>query len=126
MARKKIRKYPNREYYREKFKEYFSTNSEKVLNETLEKMGYNTVEEMRYHDIHDCWFDCGWVIIYPRNQEQQKEWKLDSDYGSDHDFMNECDMPYGTQSTTIKEIMTEIAIRDLGLGEELIAFTRLD
>lgn len=126
MAGKKVRNYPNREHYRKLFRNYFAENANKVLEETLKRMNYKTVEEMRYHDIHDCWYDCGWVLIAPRNKDQAHEWKLDSDFGSDHDFMNECDMPYGTQSTTIKEIMTDIAIRDLGLQEELIAYARLD
>lgn len=126
MARTKVRKYRTREYYEEAIHNYFKENGPKVLEETVKRMKYETVEEMRYHDIHDCWYDCGWVLITPRNPEQSKEWRLDSKFNSDYAFLNECDMPYGTQSTTIKQIMVEIAIRELGLQEEIIVFTRLD
>ena len=126
MARTKVRNYHNREHYETLISNYFKENATKVLEETVERMGYKTVEEMPYHDIHDCWYDCGWVLITPRSSEQSREWRLDSRYDTDYTILGERDMPYGTQSTTIKKIMVDIAIRELGLQEEIFVYTRLD
>lgn len=125
MGRRKVRNYKGREYYKELFNNYFNTHHNEVMREVLDKLGFDTVENMSKAEYRGYFgFDCGWILVSPKNSEQSHEWFLDNDRISSDLYVS--NPYYNTQSTTIKEIMVEKALRDLGLRDEFYVSVRLD
>lgn len=124
MGRRKIRHYKDRQYYRELLNEYFKLHNFEVLRAVINFLGFDSVEEMRNAEITGCWFDCGWVIISPKNKDHWHEWYLDNDRISADLYVE--NPLYNTQSTTIKEIMVIKALKDLGIDNEFNIRTKLD
>lgn len=125
MGRHKVRNYNTRDFYRKLFDGYFTEHNEEVMKEVLEQTGFKTVEDLSRAEYHGYFgLDCGWIQISPTNREQAHEWYLDSNRIDTYLFIhNPC---YNTQSTTIKEIMTRRALKDLGLENEFSMSVRLD
>lgn len=124
MGRRKVRHYKSREYYKDLLNQYFNEHAEEVIKYTVKRMGFDSLEAMRAEELTGMWFDCGFVYISPRNSEWSHEWFLDNDRISSNLYVNNPD--YNTQSVTIKEIMVEKALRDLGLENDFYILTRLD
>ena len=125
MGRRKVRNYNPRAYYTDIFNRYFNEHHIEVMREVLEKTGFDTVKALADAEYHGYFgFDCGWIIISPKNKEQSHEWFLDSNRIDSVLFVhNPC---YNTQSTTIKEIMVKRALKDLKLEDEFYMSVRLD
>ena len=125
MGRRKVRNYKGREYYKELFDEYFKSHHNEVMSEVLSRTGFDTESDLRAAEYRSYFgFDCGWILISPKNKEQWHEWYLDDNRISAYLFVhNPC---YNCQSTTIKEIMVRKALRDLGLADEFNVTVRLD
>ena len=124
MGRRKVRNYKPREYYKDLLNKYFSEHAEEVIEYTVQRMGFDSLKAMRAEELTGMWFDCGFVYISPRNSEWSHEWFLDNDRISANLYVN--NLAYNTQSVTIKEIMVEKALRDLGLENDFYILTRLD
>lgn len=123
MGRRKVRNYKNREYYVNLFHEYFREHTQELLEYTAGVLGFETPRAMRDEEMTGCWCDCGYVIISPTNKEQYREWRLDDGYSA-HLYVH--NPMYDTQSTSIKEIMVNKMLLDLGLSKDFNVFTRLD
>ena len=68
-------------------------------------------------------FDCGWTIIYPKNREMEREWKLDNGM---YDYQIFAHPSYYPQSTTVQEIQVRKALKDLNLEDEFGCYVKLD
>lgn len=124
MGRKKVRKYPTKQFYEDMFKEYFDAHGDEVIRDMLDRLGYESMEKLRNDEMHMAFgFDCGWTIIYPKNQEMEREWKLDN---GRYDYSIFAHPTYYPQSTTVQKVQVEKAIRDLGLGDTFGCYVRLD
>ena len=124
MGRRKVRHYNGRDFYRNLFDEYFRSHSDEVLEYTVKVMGFESLRAMRDEEMTGVWFDCGWILLRPKNAEWAHEWFLDDDRISSYLYVsNPC---YNTQSTTIKEIMVKKALKDLGLENDFSVTVRLD
>lgn len=125
MGRRKVRHYNTREYYKTLFNDYFVSHNDEVMTEVLRQTGFNSVEELTEAEYRSYFgFDCGWIMLTPKNSEQAHEWFLDDNRISSKMFVhNPC---YNAQSTTITQIMVEKAVRDLGLEDTFYVSVRLD
>lgn len=125
MARTKIRKYPSTMVIRDKLNNYFVENRERVLKALLEYTGYTSTESLREAEFNGRFgLDCGWVYVRCRNSNQYHEWELDN--GKYDAYVNRIRCSYDTQSTTLKEFQTNLALMDLGLEYDYYTYTRLD
>jgi hypothetical protein len=82
------------------------------------------VERLQEDECHMKFgFDCGWIHLHPKNKEMLHEWELDN--GIYCAYVHA--MPsLNCQSTTIKRVQVEKAVRDLGLEKDFYVLTRLD
>ena len=123
MARRKIRNYPNKEYYENYFNEYFITHHDDVIADMVERTGFNSLDE-----LHDAEFkmyfglDCGFTYYIPYDSKMSREWKLDN-YDDKLYGIRES---YPTQSITLQEIQFKKALADLGLQDVFYVYSRLD
>lgn len=125
MGRIKIRNYPTREFMQEVFDEYFNEHNDEVMQLVLDTFGFNTVEEMQNAEYHGFFgLDCGWITLTPTNRDQAHEWFLDSGRIDSKMFVR--NPLFNTQSTSIKQVMIEKAVKDLGLGDRFYVGVRLD
>ena len=121
---KKVRKYPPKGFYEEKFEGYFREHKGEVIGNLLDTLGYDSLEHLKEDEMNMAFgFDCGWTVIYPKNEEMAREWKLDN---GRYDYSIFAHPTYYPQSTTIQKIQVEKAIRDLGLGDTFGCYVRLD
>ena len=123
MGRKKIRNYPNKEYYENYFNEYFITHHDDVIADMVEKTGFNSLEELRDAEYHMYFgLDCGFTHYIPYDYKMSREWKLDN-YDDKLYHIRES---YPTQSITLQEIQYRKALADLGLQDVFYVWSRLD
>ena len=130
MGRKKVRKYPSREYYEDLLEQYFNEHNGAVIPYVIERIGENPayygIEDLMNDECRMRWgFDCGWILLYPKNSEMAHEWELDNGKYGAYVWTDRA-LPYCPQSTTLKYIMIEKAVNDLGLNNEFWISTRLD
>ena len=123
MGRRKIRNYPNKEYYKDLFNEYFATHSDEVIANMLEETGFNSLDELHDAEFKMYFgFDCGFTYFIPCNKEMTREWRLDNYdnllYGIRESYMS--------QSTTLKEIQCRYALAQLHMEDEFFVYSRLD
>lgn len=130
MGRKKVRHYPSREYYEDLLEQYFNDNNGAVIPYVIERIGENPayygIEDLMNDECRMRWgFDCGWILMYPKNREMEHEWELDNGKYGAYVWTDRA-LPYCPQSTTLKRIMLEKAVKDLGLDDDFWLSTRLD
>lgn len=115
----------NASYYESAIAKYFRENKESVLDETLTTLSIEvapiwtpirTVKDMRNWDLKSGTLDCGWVYIASRSHSNES-WRA---------IISEKDMPYHTQSVTIKQIMVNIAIRELKFDDQIYSYSHYD
>ena len=124
MGRRKVRHYPSVEFYEGMLREYFDTHRHEVIGNLLDTLGYESVERLQEDECHMKFgLDCGWIHLHPKNREMSHEWSLDNGiYGA-----YVCARPsLNCQSTTIKRVQVEKAVRDLGLEDVFYISERLD
>ena len=124
MGRKKVRNYPPKGFYEEKLDGYFREHRHEVIGNLLDTLGYESVERLQEDECHMKFgLDCGWIHLHPRNKEMSREWGLDNGiYGA-----YVCARPsLNCQSTTIKRVQVEKAVKDLGLEDVFYISERLD
>lgn len=125
MPRPKIRKHETVKQVQAKFNEYFVNNEEEVIKDLLAKMGYDSTDALWDDEYHGrLGFDCGWTWLYTKNNEQEHEWFLDNNRIPA--YVSGLNFPYNTQSTTVKEIQLEKALKDLDLTNQYGVYSRLD
>ena len=125
MGRRKVRNYNLREYYKTLFDDYFRQNMPRVIEETCKRLGFDSFDDLHSAEMHMRFgLDCGWIRIYPTNDAQRREWRLDGCCGDDG--MTIHPVGYNPQSVTVKNEMVEIMLRDLGLRDDFYVSERLD
>ena len=124
MGRRKVRHYPSVEFYEGMLKEYFETHRGEVIGNLLDTLGYDSLEELQEAEYNMKFgLDCGWIHLHPKNKEMSHEWALDN--GIYCAYVHA--MPsLNCQSTTIKRVQVEKAVRDLGLEDTFYISERLD
>jgi hypothetical protein len=90
---------------------------------------FKTLEELHEYDINGSYYggfglDCGWVRVKTFNREQLREWTLDNGKYDAMVWGIRC--PYETQSTTLKDIQINKALKDLNMNEQYYTSIRLD
>ncbi len=124
MGRKKIRNYPSVEFYEGMLKEYFDNHSGEVIGNLLDTLGYESVDSLLDAERNMAFgFDCGWIHLHPRNHEMRHEWELDNGKYCAYVYVRPT---VDCQSTTIKKVQAEKAVKDLGLGDKFFVTVRLD
>ncbi len=124
MGRKKVRKFESKEHYEEVFDKYFRERRLEVIGHLMDSLGYDDFEKLRSDEVNMKWgFDCGWILIYPRDDVMRHEWELDNGKYSAYIFAHPS---YYPQSTTLQRIQVDKAIKDLGLSDMFFAVTKLD
>ena len=124
MGRRKVRHYPSVEFYEEMLREYFETHRREVIGNLLDTLGYDSLEELQEAECNMKFgLDCGWIHLRPKDKEMSHEWALDNGiYGA-----YVCARPsLNCQSTTIKRVQVEKAVKDLGLEDKFYITERLD
>ena len=125
MGRIKIRNYPSREWMTELFNNYFVAHNDEIVQLVLNTFGFNTVEEMQEAEYRGYFgLDCGWITLKPKNKDHAHEWFLDNNRIDSKMYIS--NPLYNTQSTTIKKIMIDKAVEDLGLTNTFYVGVRLD
>ena len=132
MGRKKVRNYLTREEVEAMINNYFYNCRDEVIKYICENNGsgvFNSLDELREFDIHGSYFggfglDCGWCWVYPKRSEQHREWVLDN--GKWDAYARDFKLPYNTQSTTLKRLELEKALKDLNIQEFYSIHVRLD
>lgn len=126
MGRKKIRNYPTIEDWEDKISEYLKENKERYRKLILDSLGYDDFDSL-IEDEYKMKFggDCGWVSLVPLNKEMAREWRLDND-GLPNRIFDIASVVYNTQSITIKSIVIEKLIEDMGLEKDFYMTERLD
>lgn len=123
MGRKKIRNYPNKDYYKDLFNEYFITHYDDVIEDLLNHTGFDSLDDLRKAEYNLYFgFDCGFTYFIPFNSEMSREWRLDN-YD---DLLYGIRESYMSQSITLKEYQCRKALADLGLENEFYVYSRLD
>ena len=130
MGRKKVRNYPSIQYYDEMLKEYFENHNGSIIYRVIKAIGENPdyygIEDLMGDEYHMRWgLDCGWILLYPRDKKMAHEWELDNGKYGAYVWTDRA-LPYCPQSTTLKRIMIEEAVKDLGLDDTFWISTRLD
>lgn len=130
MGRKKVRHFASAEHYENLLEDYFNINRDTVLRRLIRAIGEDPDTyrvSALLEDEHNCrWgFDCGWILLYPKNKEMAHEWELDNGKYGAYVWTDRV-VPLNVQSTTLKRIMVEEAVADLGLNETFWVSTRLD
>lgn len=132
MGRKKVRKYFSIKEVEDMINNYFYNKGDEVIKYICENNGvsvFNSLEELHEFDIHGSYYggfglDCGWCWLSPKRSEQYKEWVLDN--GKYDAYARSFNLPYNTQSTTLKRLELEKALEDLNIQEFYSVYTRLD
>ena len=130
MGRKKVRHYPSIKYYEDMLEQYFKDNNGAVIPYVIERIGEDPARygifELQEDECNMRWgFDCGWILLYPKNKEMAHEWELDNGKYGAYVWTDKA-LPYCPQSTTLKRYMLEKAVKDLGLEDEFWLSARLD
>ena len=125
MGRRKVRYFPNRDFYKTKFNNYFQEHNDEVMLHLLQQTGFATIE-LLWEAERKSYFglDCGWIVLRPKDDKMRHEWFLDDDRISANMFVHN---PYfNCQSTTMQKIMIDKAVKDLGLEDVFHVSVRLD
>ena len=130
MGRKKVRHFASVEHYENLLEDYFNTNRDTVLRRLIRAIGEDPdtygVSALLEDEYNSRWgLDCGWILLYPKNKEMAHEWELDNGKYGAYVWTDKA-VPLNVQSTTLKRIMVEEAVADLGLNETFWVSTRLD
>lgn len=124
MARRKVRNYPSKDYYKTMLDTYFKEHHNEVIKHLLDRLGYADLEALQEDEYRMKWgFDCGWTLLTPKNADMRHEWTLDN---GKYDVAIFAHPSYYPQSTTLQRIQVEKAVKDLGLSDIFTISTRLD
>jgi hypothetical protein len=132
MGRKKVRNYLSVKEVEDMINNYFYNKKDEVIKYICENNGsgiFNSLNELHEFDVHGSYFggfglDCGWCWISPKRSEQHREWVLDN--GKWDAYARDFILPYNTQSTTLKKLELEKALKDLNIEKYYSVYVRLD
>ena len=123
MGRKKVRNYLSVKEVEDMINNYFYNCKDEVIKYICENNGaavFKSLEDLHEFDVHGSYYggfglDCGWCWLSPKRSEQHREWVLDN--GKWDAYARNLKLPYNTQSTTLKRLELEKALKDLNIQE---------
>ncbi len=124
MAKTKIRKYETVKEVEDLFNRVFIEHRYDIIKHMLNNVDIPDLDSLwEVENVLGFGADCGSCYIITKSDEQYKEWIRDN--GKYSAYASHFEWPYNTQSTTLKEIQLEWAIKYLLVQEEYGIYTRL-